>query len=217
MSDYGFNGHYFPWTASRMNGIKKYMLPDYFKSKTLLELGSGHAHVGSKFRDLGAIVTCSDAKKEHVAIINKVYPDIKTQIIDVENDSIEDHYDIILHWGLLYHLAEIETHLERVSQKCNVLLLESEVCDSNDDTFYVSQNEVGFDQAFNGKAIHPSPAYVERILKKNGFEFKRINDPILNAEFHHYDWKPLNTNTWTVGMRCFWICWKNVESPLITT
>lgn len=32
---------------------------------------------------------------------------------------------------------------------------------------------------------------------------------------HTYDWKPENSKTCRAGLRRFWICWKNVESPLI--
>ena len=39
-----FNGHYNEWNNSRMNGIAKYITPGFFESKSLLELGCGHAH-----------------------------------------------------------------------------------------------------------------------------------------------------------------------------
>ena len=210
-----FKGHYDGWTQSRMNGIKKYMSPQFFKSKTLLELGCGYADNGNKFHELGAIVTSSDIRKEHIDVVNKTYPHIKTLIIDGDNSIIETKYDIILHWGLLYHLNEIEIHLKNVLEKCNVLLLETEVSDSDDDTNYISVNEAGPDQAFNNKGIRPSQSYVEKVLMKNGFNFKLIKDPILNSSFHQYDWDTTNTNTWKSGLRRFWICWKNVHSPLI--
>lgn len=210
-----FRGHYDGWNESRMNGIKKYILPDYFKSKTVLELGAGHAHIGNKFSELGAIVTSSDGRREHVATINRIYPHLNTKLIDGDNITSIDNYDIIIHWGLLYHLKEIELHLEKISDKCNVLLLETEVADSDDNSFYLMTHESGHDQALNTIGIRPSPAYVEKILTKNGFNFKLIMDPILNSSFHNYDWEIKNTKSWRHGLRRFWICWKNLESPLI--
>jgi hypothetical protein len=209
-----FGGHYNEWRTSRMNGIAKYITPGFFKSKTLLELGCGHADIGKKFHDLGAIVTSSDAREGYLETVNEKYPHIKTCILDADKDDIPTKYDIIVHWGLLYHLNEIENHLEKISRKCNVLLLETEVCDSDDSAFFVSINEDGYDQAFNARGIRPSPAYVEKVLEKNGFQFKLIKDPILNAEFHRYDWDIENTNTHAGGLRRFWICWKDVEYPL---
>ena len=210
-----FTGHYNNWRNTRMNGVKKYISPEYFKSKTLLEVGCGHADIGNLFHGLGADVTSSDGRKEHLDIVNQKYPHIKTLLIDGDNDTIKEKYDIILHWGLLYHLKEIEAHLENVSQKCDLLLLETEVSDSDDKEFYISTNEKGYDQAFKNKGIRPSPSYIERILEKNGFQFKMIKDPILNSGYHRYDWDISNSKTWRHGLRRFWICWKNIESPLV--
>jgi len=211
-----FEGHYNEWRTSRMNGIAKYITPGFFKSKTLLELGCGHADIGNKFHDLGAIVTSSDAREGYLETVNEKYPHIKTCILDADKDDIQEAYDIIVHWGLLYHLNEIENQLEKISRKCNVLLLETEVCDSDDSAFFVSINEDGYDQAFNARGIRPSPAYVEKVLEKNGFQFKLVKDSILNSGFHSYDWDVKNTNTCAGGLRRFWICWKkDVESPMI--
>jgi len=72
-----------------------------------------------------------------------------------------------------------------------------------------------YDQAFNSIGIRPSQTYVERILKNNVFQYKLIKDSILNSDFHIYDWDIQNTKTFQNGLRRFWICWKNIESPLI--
>jgi hypothetical protein len=211
-----FSGHYDDWIESRMRGINKYVRPGYFKSKTMLELGGGHAHNGNKFHALGAIVTSSDARQEHLTTANRIYPHITTRQIDGDNMDTLGKYDVILHWGLLYHLNEIEKHLEKVAAACDVLLLETEVSDSNDPTFAIQVNEGGYDQAFNSRGIRPSPSYVETVLARNGFNFKMICDPCLNAGFHNYDWTIRNTNTWRNGLRRYWICWKDgVECPLI--
>lgn len=210
-----FSNHYIDWRISRMNAVKKYISSDYFKSKTLLEVGCGYADIGNMFYNLGAVVTSSDVRNEHLDVVKVKYPHIKTLLIDADNDNINNKYDIILHWGLLYHLNEIEIHLGKISQKCDVLLLETEVSDSDDKEFYISTNENGYDQAFNNKGMRPSPCYIEKVLEKNGFQFKLIKDPILNSGFHCYDWDISNTKTWRSGLRRFWICWKNVNSPLV--
>lgn len=164
-----FSNHYDNWRISRLNGVTKYIKPEYFQNKTLLELGCGYADIGNMFYTLGAVVTSSDGRKEHLDIVNQHYPHIKTLLIDGDNDNIQDNYDIIVHWGLLYHLNEIEIHLEKVSKKCNILLLETEVSDSDDKQFYIQTNEDGYDQALNNHGIRPSPNYVEDVLKKMDF------------------------------------------------
>jgi hypothetical protein len=245
-----FEGHYNEWILSRMAGIKmttpkvaaslrspngepgeKYILPDFFQGKTLLELGGGHAHNGNKFSELGAIVTTSDARPEHLEKVHELYPHLHTMIIDGDDDSffgvatnmvdtthpIPNHFDVILHWGLLYHLAEIEEHLKKIAGFCDVLLLETEVADAEEDDFCIRTKEAGYDQAFHSVGIRPSPSYVEKILAQNGFHFQMIVDPILNANIHQYDWEIKGTKSWRHGLRRFWICWKTDQaSPLKT-
>ena len=211
-----FNGHYSGWVNSRMNGIKKYIGPEFFEGKTLLELGGGYGYNGNEFSKMGAIITSSDARPEYVEHILRTNSHFKHSFVfDCEKDALTENYDIILHWGVLYHLKEIDAHLAHISEHCQVLLLETEVADSDDPTFCIETEEDGFDQAFHSKGIRPSAAYVETVLQRNGFSFQRIEDPILNYEFHRYDWVSTNSGTWEHGQRRFWVCWKNVPSPLL--
>lgn len=209
-----FRGHYDRWIESRMNGVKKYIKPGFFENKTLLELGCGHAHVGNKFSELGAMVTSCDARAEHLQIVNALYPHIKTFVLDGDRGDVSDKYDIVVHWGLLYHLCEIEKHLKKIAACCDVLILETEVADSTSDTFFIPTSERGDDQAFNNVGIRPSPSYVERVLQSNGFNFKLIKDGVLDAEYHTYAWDHTESKSWRDGLRRFWVCWKGDASPM---
>jgi hypothetical protein len=206
-----FDNHYEEWRESRKKGLLKYVNKDYFNNKTLLELGCGFGDLGLFFDSLGSKVTCSDARNEHLIEINKRYKNhnIKTLLLDCDKDTINDKYDIILHWGLLYHLSKdnIKNHMTNILDKCNVLLLETEVCDSDEQDFVLETIEKGYDQAFNNKGVRPSASYIEKILSDNNFEYKCIKDPILNAHFHKYDWNVTETKTWSHGLRRYWICW----------
>jgi hypothetical protein len=204
-----FRGHYDDWIKSRLSAIKKYINVDFLKEKNLLELGGGHGHNGNEFYNLGCNVTSTDARSEHIKNGKIIYPYINFELIDCDNNKINKKYDIILHWGLLYHLTEIENHLEDVCKNCDIILLETEVSDSDDEKFFIKINEDGYDQAYNNKGIRPSPKYVEKVLSNNGFKFLMINDPIVNSSFHNYNWEVKNTKTWNSGLRRFWICWNN--------
>lgn len=207
-----FEGHYINWIKSRMSAIKKYINVERLKNKTLLELGCGHGHNGNEFYNLGCKVTASDAVVEHIQKGKKLYPYNDFKIIDCDKNIIPEKYDIILHWGLLYHLKEIENHLKDVCEKCDVILLETEVSDSDDDKFYITTKEKGYDQAYNNIGIRPSEKYVEKVLSNNGFKFFMIKDSVVNSTFHNYDWEITNTKTWRHGLRRFWVCWnKNVD------
>lgn len=201
-----FVNHYIDWTRSRMEGVRKYIPQSFWTGKTLLEVGAGHAHNGNEFSKLGAEVTACDARTEHLEVVNSLYPHINTFVLDADKDKITRHYDVILHWGLLYHVQNIKEHLTDVCHNCDFLLLETEVADSDDPNFVLKTLEEGYDQAFNSIGSRPSEKYVEEILRTNGFVFQMITDPIINSGFHHYNWTIKNTNNWEKGMRRFWIC-----------
>jgi hypothetical protein len=205
-----FSGHYDNWTVSRFNGLKKYINIEYFKDKTCLELGAGYGHNGNIMSQFGAKVTSSDVRTEHVNEIKKRYPHLETIQIDCDDVNLQlNEYDIVLHWGVLYHIQHLKEHLKIVLQKCNVLLLETEVCDSDNETEIKLLSENGYDQAYHGVGSRPSSAYIEKILTENGFEFKLIKDSILNSGYHIYDWELTNSKNTKNGLRRFWICWKN--------
>lgn len=211
-----FVDHYIGWEKSRIEGVKKYVKPDFLKKKTLFEVGGGYGNNGNLFQELGCIVTSSDARIEHIEIGKEKYKNIKFTKFDCDKETLSKKYDIILHWGVLYHLNVIDDHMKNMCENCDYLFLETEVCDSDDPTLCLKTNESGFDQAFHGVGSRPSQKYVEAILDRHGFTYKLIKDPIVNSSFHNYDWDVKNTNTWRHGLRRFWICWKNdIESPLM--
>ena len=197
-----------------MEAVNKYVNVESLKNKTLLELGGGLGDNGNEFHKLGCKVTSSDARVEHTKKGKKKHPHLDYKVIDGDKIKIDKKYDIILHWGLLYHLAEIENHFKNVCENCDIMFLETEVADSDDDTFFFIKKETGLgpDQAFNNKGIRPSEKYVEKVLSKNGFKYLMIKDPIVNSSIHKYDWDIENTKTHPKGWRRFWVCWnKNVD------
>ena len=208
-----FDNHYEAWRASRNAGITKYIDDSFFPGKTLLEVGAGYGHNGQMFHKKGCIVTCSDARSEHIVSGKLLHPHLDFCILDCEKDVLPP-CNILLHWGVLYHLQNIDDHFIKVANSCDYLFLETEVCDSSD-SMVLQTEEVGFDQAYSGIGSRPSPCYVESLLKKHGFAYKLILDPILNASFHKYDWNIENKGDWKHGLRRFWIAWKqDVECPI---
>ena len=203
--------HYIGWRASRMAGIDKYLVPGYFTGKTLLDVGSAQGEMGNNFLSLGATVTCADARSEYLDVVKANYPSITTLQLDADNDTITGEYDIVHCGGLLYHITAIENLLQNFSNVCKVLIMESEVADTDDVTYKVERDEAGFDQAFNFRGCRPSAAYVENLLTTNGFQFRRLDDPVFNSDFHNYSWTVTESKEWRHGLRRFW---KGTESPI---
>lgn len=181
----------------------------------MIELGCGYADLGNSFHELGCDVNSVDARIEHINVAKLRYPHINSFVLDCDDLILDKKYDIVLHWGLLYHLKDIEKNLTVVCDKCDYLFLETEVIDGDNEDDFIHVNENGYDQAYNNIGSRPSYTKVEKILTKNDFKFVLIKDPILNTPHHIYDWNITNSKRWANGMRRFWICWRNnVESPL---
>jgi hypothetical protein len=211
-----FEDHYVLWRCSRLAGLEKYFDVSILENKTVLELGCGYADLGAYFKDnYKCNITVSDARQEHLDIVAQRRPDLTSLIFDCDKDKLSVKYNTILHWGVLYHISNIEEHLKNICASCDYLLLETEVSDSTDENYILFMDEAGADQSFNNKGCRPSPAYVERILKENKFTYQIITDDILNAGFHNYSWAHRNSTSWTVGLRRYWIAWRyGVSSPL---
>ena len=91
----------------------------------------------------------------------------------------------------------------------DLIFLESEVADSDDPNFDLKVKEKNkYDQALRKWGSRPSADNIEKVLKVENFKFKRFDDLNLNSSFHKYDWEVTNTNTWSHGLRRFWIASK---------
>ena len=208
-----FEGNYNLWREKRYNRILKKYGEDFFKDKTLLELGCGEGDLGNMFSKLGAIVTCVDGRKKYIDTCKELYPHLQSFVFDLNVGlGTNNYFDIILHTGLLYHLINVDQSIIQCTKQCNWLILETEVCNSFDPHTILYVNEYdGFDQSLNAKGSRPSPEYIERILQENNFSFEKISDE-LNIGWHIYDWERNNTKEYYDGLRAFWFCEKRTEN-----
>lgn len=205
-SDY-FSGHYDEWRNRRITAIVSHYGPLWFKGKTVLELGAGYGDIGAALQGIGAQVTCSEAREEHVAKIRRRHPNIEVIKANMEHEwPFTKKYDLILHLGLLYHLKNINFSVEKSLSNAMFVALETEVCDSDDPNFVlrVTEDKTGYDQSFIGIGSRPSAPYVERLFENVGARFDRISDSRCNSYFHTYDWNVTNTGDWCNGLRRFW-------------
>jgi SAM-dependent methyltransferase len=209
-----FEGHYIEWRKRRLDFILGVLGPDFFKGKTLLEVGAGYGDIGNFFHGLGARVTCTDARQEHLDVMSLRYPHINTFLYNLDDRNYpkgheDDHYDVVVHMGVLYHLRRSPDSAIRRAvshlNTCGTLILESEVADS-DDPFYVRRRiePTGYDQGVSTKGNRPSAAYVERVLGES-CTFTRYDSMELNSIGHRYTWKVKNTGSASHGKRRFWI------------
>lgn len=214
-----FGEHYDGWRQKRIKKILDIFGKDYFKHKLILEVGCGYGDIGKYFREkIGAEVMFTEGREEHLSIIADNNPGAQIFHLNHENawkidfaDSPKKKFDAIIHFGLLYHLDNWKQDLECTLKHSDLIILESEVADSNEKIEHKLIDSGGYDQAINQtrRSTRPSAAYVESILTENGFSFKRYDDSDLNSLFHKYDWvvtESDKTQDWNMrGYRRFWI------------
>ena len=207
-----FADHYIDWRAKRISKILEIFNKDFFNHKTILELGFGFGDIGKEFISLGADVTFAEGRADHCKILKERFSNSK--IINLNQNEtweLENRFDIVIHWGVLYHICDWKRDLASTLRHSDLIFLESEVSDSDDPNFdlKVKENDGyekgGYDQALDGIGSRPSADNIELFIKELGFSVERFDDENINSSFHQYNWKVNNTNTWQHGLRRFWI------------
>lgn len=212
-----FDGHYEEWRGTRLYVAETLLGTEFFDKKNILEIGCGHAHIGRRFAENhpSSHITCVDGRLEHIEYIDNIVKENKIENIDTfvcdcdgEMEQFKDKkYDLSIHWGLLYHLKDPREHLNRFLRCTDYLLLECEVCDSEEICVYPI-NENGYDQALNKTGCRPSAAFIENCLNENEFDFQIVIHEALDSGGHKYSWKAANTNSYPSGYRRYWIAWR---------
>jgi 16S rRNA G966 N2-methylase RsmD len=202
-----FNGHYIDWRTKRISKILEIYNKEFFNNKNILELGCGYGDIGKEFISFGADVTFAEGRSSHCKILKEKFP--TSEIINLNQNAawdLEKRFDIVIHWGVLYHLTDWKSDLISTLKHSDLIFLESEVSNSDDVNFDLKITEKNeYDQALNGIGSRPSAANVELFIKELGFNIERFDDEILDSKSHQYSWKVTNTNTWQHGLRRFWI------------
>lgn len=207
-----FAGHYFEWRRRRIAAIVERYGAGWFRGARVLELGCGFGDIGASFLTLGADVTFSEGRAEHLGVIAGRYPGIASSRLvayDAEDPwPFADRFDLVINMGLVYHVDNWQRSIVGSVRAADRVVLETEVCDSDDPNLVVKIPEVGEDQAISGTGSRPSGAAVEALLRAEGCRFERITDSRCNAAFHRYDWSVTGSGGWEHGLRRFWFVWR---------
>jgi hypothetical protein len=206
-----FDDHYIDWRFKRIQAIEKYFTKEFFKNKTLIELGAGYGDIGYHFSTLGSKVTCIEGRIDNIKYIQETYKNIDTihKDLDIEKFEIEN-VDIIINMGLLYHLKDPIYLLHKSCKYCNYMIIETEVVDSYNPSkiiYWIDKKE-GYDQSLHEVGTRISVGMVESILTENNFKFERLEDDSCNSGPHYYDWPIRNSGEWESGQRKLWFCEK---------
>ena len=112
---------------------------------------------------------------------------------------------MIIHFGLLYHIENVDENLRTCAAMSDRIFLETEVLDSLDDTKTRMLEEDGqkYDTGLTTKTLMISPFYIKRIFEERGMTVDIIADRSLNWGPHVYDWPQKNDGSWVQHRRRF--------------
>jgi len=157
-------------SEARMKHLDSLGLP--LSRRTVLDVGAGVGHLAQYFVKLGSEVTCVDGRQSNIDRLRELYPGLRSQACDVQTESLEGlgSFDIVFCYGLLYHLESPVPALRHIAAVCKeLLLLETQVCDSVLPILRLGQENSSSDQALTGFGGRPSPSYVVMVLRHLGF------------------------------------------------
>jgi 2-polyprenyl-3-methyl-5-hydroxy-6-metoxy-1,4-benzoquinol methylase len=217
-----FHSSYDFWRVKRFDKLLEIYGIPYFKGRRILELGAGHGDIGAFFAELGAEVLCLDGRIQNVnfaSLKHRKIPNIRFEQQNLEHDfSRFGRFDLIINFGLIYHLQNVDEHLKCCFSMADDMVLETVVCDSTDPQkiFFCKGKPERDEEALEGTGSRPSPFYVERIGEENGFEVVRYFTSDLNSgeqspngyQFR-YDWEHKNDDGYSAhfdgpDLRRFW-------------
>jgi len=197
-----FHCNYDDWKVKRINKILDLYDIEWFKGKKILELGSGHGDIGAFLAALGADVMALDGRRKNVnfaKLKHRNVENLKCLSCNLEQDFSQfGKFDLVINFGLLYHLKNAEKHLECCFKAADEILFETVVCDSTDPhkIFFIDEteeNKTTDEGTLEGTGCRPSPAYIERIASANNFDVMRYFDSDLNSgDQFIYNWEHKN-------------------------
>ena len=205
-----FTGDYEIWRTKRIHKILECFGFDW-RGKRIVELGCGYGEIGAFFAALGADVTCIDGRARNLVVAKVRYRDLKN-ITFLHKNLDEDfsdlgRFDLVIHFGLLYHIKHIERNLANTAGLSDQIVLESEMIDSLDpkkiEVF--EEDTRRHDTGVEGYGFRCSPFYIKEFFEGKGFSVDIVADWWLNAGEHIYDWPHHNDGTSKKNMRRFFV------------
>lgn len=210
---------YDDWTKKRINRVVSIFGKEWFNRKTVLELGSAHGDIGIELLKLGADVTFSDARQEHLkSIVNNLsqYNFIPKTICFNQNEryDMSMKFDLVLHLGTLYHIENWQQDLECALNHTNTMILESAVFPSERQMKHPVYGPYKCDNP------HLTQEGIESHLRDLGCKFIRFDLPELDSigGWFNQDFKDNHIYSWhvprgvTIGetdhYRRFWLVLK---------
>ncbi len=159
---------------------------------TVLEVGAGIGDHTSFFLDRGCQVVSTEARQENLEILRARYPHVTVRHLYLDDPDcfpLNDKFEIVYCYGVLYHLNKPAEALDFMSRKClRMLLLETCVSFGNEDMLNpCSEDPRNPTQSTSGTGCRPTRRWVYKQLKRH-FEFVYLPITQPNHEEFLIDW-----------------------------
>ncbi len=145
---------------------------DRLELRTALDAGCGVGYFAELLQQLGLQVTAFDARKENVAEARRRHPGIEVHVADAEELRPQElgTFDLVLCFGLLYHLENPLRAMRRLREMTGkVLLIESVCVPERAPVLYLRDEAAAEDQALNAVACYPSQGALIKMAYRAGF------------------------------------------------
>jgi len=179
-----FGDFFNEWRIKRVNKLLEVFGKDWFKGKTVLELGCAFGNVGLYLETLGADVTYSDARQECLDEVLKKNPNATTIRIDQDSEwHLDETFDLVVHFGISYNLKNWQQDIINAIKHGKFVALETAVNKfSNEIEFPIKNYSYSHEYhgAFNNVGSLASVALFEKTFDSQGAKYKRYDDADLN-------------------------------------
>jgi SAM-dependent methyltransferase len=205
-----FGGIFNTWRFLRVKKLENVLGKEWFSKKKILELGCAYGNVGHYFSLLGSDVTFSDIREKALDKVKSKNSSFKTIKIDQESKwKIEDHYDLIIHFGISYNLNYWERDLITTLSHGDIIAYETAVTKYSSDAEYkiVSYNYTSDEHGPSGNiGSLVSSSNIESVFLEQKVDFKRYDDSDLNTDSIYYDWNevPFDAEERTGIVKSWW-------------
>ena len=179
---------YIEWQITRIAYLIDLFGEGFFVGKKILELGCFHGGISKLLHNLlsgTGSLTCVEGFLDNYNYCKTTYPNINFIHADLDSPDtnkwqFDDHYDIIVHWGLLYHLQYPIQSIQSCLKHCDMLFLESVTVDTEILFQLITEKNIwGTDQALHNIGSRANIDFIESAFRH--LNFKRYDDPKLNA------------------------------------
>ncbi len=147
-------------------------LKDNLELKTAIDTGCGIGVFSKYLSTLGLSVVGFDGRPENIEEARKRNPDISFYVHNIEDTKVLElgTFDVVLCFGLLYHLENLSRTIRVLhSLTGKLLIIESMIVQHSRPMAALVDESEGEDQSLHGVALIPSQAYLVKMLYRAGF------------------------------------------------